>query len=217
MLFNTTLSSMPPFFLGVFEKDIPEHILLRFPELYRRMQLGSHFRVVDILIWILYGFYQVFVFIVMFVSVLSPWSMASGLPGMQSVALGTLSAWATITALTTLLSVGALITKHWVYWTYIGIGFSAISYLIQWGITSASTPTSILFGTFLSTLGTPLFYLVLIGALALAIAPLLIVMCYKTFWKPDETVICNELESLPRKPHHKWMSWMDRLSSKAAR
>ena len=195
MLFNTLLSSLPPLALGIFEKDVPERLLVRYPELYRRMQRAPHLRVRDVLAWIALGFYQVAVFLGVLAGVLAPWAGASGIAAPQSVALGTLSAWATCTALTALLAVAALVARHWVLWTHLAIALSALGFLVQWAVTSAAAPTSLLAGTFASTLRTPLFYLTLVAAVALALAPLVLRLCARALWFPSEAQLANEYDA----------------------
>ena len=137
MLFNTLLSSLPPLAIGVFEQDVPPRLLRRYPELYRRLQRAPHLRARDVLAWLLLGFYQVAVFLALHAAVLAPWAGASGLPAPRSVALGTLSAWATCAALASLLAVAALAVRHWVLWTHAAIVLSALGFLVQWAATSA--------------------------------------------------------------------------------
>ena len=199
MLYNSLLTLLPPFFLGVFEKDIPEHMLLRHPELYRGVQSGKHLRVRDLLLWTLYGLYQVGVFLLVLTACLAPHALgARGIVGAESASLSTLSAWATTIALCTLLTVGTLVTRHWVVWTFVGFAASVAVYFIYWAIAVLVAPASVLAGTMVHTLACPVFYLALIGGVGLALAPLLLILFARALWWPNETQIINELVRLEK-------------------
>ncbi|CBH17260.1 phospholipid-transporting ATPase 1-like protein,putative [Trypanosoma brucei gambiense DAL972] len=49
--FNILLTSIPPFFLGVFDKDLPEDALLRRPHLFTQLSHGLYFDVMTTVRW----------------------------------------------------------------------------------------------------------------------------------------------------------------------
>ncbi|EPY22896.1 phospholipid-transporting ATPase [Strigomonas culicis] len=64
--YNVILTSIPPFFMGIFEKDLPEDAILLRPKLYTSLSEGLYFNVPILLVW---GFEAVFhAFLLYFVS-----------------------------------------------------------------------------------------------------------------------------------------------------
>jgi len=50
--FNITVTSLPPFLYAIFEKDVEEDIIQKFPEVYRRLQKGDAFTVKSLMHWL---------------------------------------------------------------------------------------------------------------------------------------------------------------------
>jgi magnesium-transporting ATPase (P-type) len=62
-MYNIIFSSLPVILLGIFDRDLPDHVLVSFPELYRRGQLNEEFNTKIFLIWLLKSVAQaIFVF-----------------------------------------------------------------------------------------------------------------------------------------------------------
>ncbi|CAG9571164.1 phospholipid-transporting ATPase 1-like protein [Leishmania major strain Friedlin] len=49
--YNLLLTSIPPFFMGIFEKDLPEDALLERPKLYTPLSHGEYFNLATLLRW----------------------------------------------------------------------------------------------------------------------------------------------------------------------
>nr|CAJ2469358.1 unnamed protein product [Leishmania braziliensis] len=50
--YNVFLTSIPPFFMGIFEKDLPEDLLLERPKLYTPLSRGEYFNLVTLVRWL---------------------------------------------------------------------------------------------------------------------------------------------------------------------
>nr|AHM92900.1 miltefosine transporter [Leishmania amazonensis] len=49
--YNVLMTSVPPFFMGIFDKDLPEEALLERPKLYTPLSHGEYFNVATLLRW----------------------------------------------------------------------------------------------------------------------------------------------------------------------
>jgi phospholipid-transporting ATPase len=60
--FNITITSLPPFAVGMFEKDLSEEIIERHPESYQRTQHNTVFTMTTLALWMLSATYHSLVF-----------------------------------------------------------------------------------------------------------------------------------------------------------
>ncbi|KAJ1500168.1 hypothetical protein HMI54_011060, partial [Coelomomyces lativittatus] len=56
--YNIVLTSAPPFFLAVFEKDITEDIIEKYPQSYQEVQAGKIFTYGNVIQWLISAFYH---------------------------------------------------------------------------------------------------------------------------------------------------------------
>eukprot|EP00727_Mastigamoeba_balamuthi_P007991 m51a1_g3812 putative probable phospholipid-transporting atpase id isoform x2 (1077) ;mRNA; r:257639-262020 len=129
-LFNIIFTFFPPLFIGLFEKDIPEQLIIDTPEVHRQATTGSFFNVRDLFIWLGFGLTHSLIFFFFAFALIWP---SGGLISWQAdpVSFWTMSAYINTYALFTVLTVLIVKTKYWTSWNFGAVIFSFCAYIIM--------------------------------------------------------------------------------------
>jgi magnesium-transporting ATPase (P-type) len=190
--FNILFTSLPPFFIGLFEKDVSEAQIVAHPEINRGMAEGYMFRISDLFVWLGLGVLHSLLFFFVAYGVFVPNAGAVGLHG-DTAGLWSVSAYVNTYALLTVLLVVVVHTKFWVVWSVAGILFGLAIWLLVWLIESFAPNTGYLFWTIPAVVVHPTFWLTLVAVLVAAILPSL---CYifttRQFRPPPWQILAEE-------------------------
>ena len=194
--FNIFLTSLPPFFMALFEKDVPDAIIEQNPELHRDMIRGSYLRVRDMLVWIAYGVFQA---VVVFFTIFAfgvPTGVAGGVLDARGniMECSQLSAYLTVAGLLTLDVTALLHTRHWTRWTVAGMVFSLAFLFVQWAVQSYATSLGSVLGSSMSLVhAQPLYYAALLFTIVASTTPSIVYQFLMRQFRPSPAVICSEL------------------------
>eukprot|EP01113_Clastostelium_recurvatum_P002109 TRINITY_DN1087_c0_g1_i3.p1 TRINITY_DN1087_c0_g1~~TRINITY_DN1087_c0_g1_i3.p1 ORF type:complete len:1128 (-),score=322.94 TRINITY_DN1087_c0_g1_i3:54-3437(-) len=126
--FNIFITSVPPYFMALFDKDVPEDVLAMYPQLYRRAQSGHLFTFRSIFFWLFNGFWHSILF---FFGAYLFWQSAENtLPGGWTGGRETLGIITATFAVTVILLKAALVTRWWNVFVHIGIWGSLVVYAV---------------------------------------------------------------------------------------
>eukprot|EP00817_Percolomonadidae_sp_ATCC50343_P007752 CAMPEP_0117418566 /NCGR_PEP_ID=MMETSP0758-20121206/308_1 /TAXON_ID=63605 /ORGANISM="Percolomonas cosmopolitus, Strain AE-1 (ATCC 50343)" /LENGTH=674 /DNA_ID=CAMNT_0005199119 /DNA_START=1778 /DNA_END=3799 /DNA_ORIENTATION=+ len=131
MFYNMIFTLVLPFVMGLFDKDIDEHVLENSPELYNKSKKEPIFGLRTTLWWFFLSSYHAV--LVFFVTIYAS-STQPGVMGMHSIAFTTASTLNLVVIVKAILEL-----RHHTILTYIGIVFSLISLPIFYMIYSAMT------------------------------------------------------------------------------
>eukprot|EP01112_Ceratiomyxa_fruticulosa_P002099 TRINITY_DN12231_c0_g1_i1.p1 TRINITY_DN12231_c0_g1~~TRINITY_DN12231_c0_g1_i1.p1 ORF type:complete len:1071 (+),score=237.34 TRINITY_DN12231_c0_g1_i1:405-3215(+) len=126
--FNIFITSVPPYFMALFEKDIPEEIIRENPELFRLYQTGYVFTYRSVFLWALNGVFHSLLF---FFGIYAFWVFDENtLPGGMVGGRETMGYVASTIGVTVILLKAALSTRWWNICVHIGIWGSIAVYAI---------------------------------------------------------------------------------------
>eukprot|EP01125_Pyxidicula_operculata_P011525 TRINITY_DN3773_c0_g2_i1.p1 TRINITY_DN3773_c0_g2~~TRINITY_DN3773_c0_g2_i1.p1 ORF type:complete len:1031 (+),score=208.03 TRINITY_DN3773_c0_g2_i1:106-3198(+) len=131
--FNTIILLLPPLSLAIFEKDLNESDIKRYPESYRELRKGMYLNKKTFIYSIIVAIYHSLVFFFA-IYLLSDTKTMDG----KSVDLWVVSTYTAFAAIITIIIRGAIITKHWVwvshlfYWGSIALTFIVFAIESQW-------------------------------------------------------------------------------------
>jgi len=116
--YNVLLLALPPLAMAIFEKDLHEQVIAKYPKVYKEMQTGIYLTNGTFAVWMCSAMYQSLVFF--FSIFLLPEAVRdSGLTG----GLWGVSTMVAASGIVTIILRGALATRHWVW----------INHLFYWG------------------------------------------------------------------------------------
>jgi len=126
-LFNTILTSLPPFLMGVFEKDLPEEVIAMYPQSYRQVR-KNEFSFWQFVYWLVDSIYQslVIFFSVYFLFQDDVVSSGHGFVG-DLYFMGTYAS--SVGIITVMLRI-AMETRHWTLIEFMGIVLSLIAFVV---------------------------------------------------------------------------------------
>jgi len=126
--FNIFITSVPPYFMALFEKDIPEEIILENPELFRLYQTGHVFTYRSVFLWALNGVWHSLLF---WFGTYAFWTFDENtLHGGQTGGRETMGYIASTFGVSIILLKAALSTRWWNVLVHIGIWGSFCVYAI---------------------------------------------------------------------------------------
>jgi len=119
--FNLFFTSLPPLFLGIFEKDIEDRHALAFPKLYQTVQQGLYYNPKTIFAWSVAGLWHS---LVVYYSLYFMFGLE------ELVDFRTMSLTFSTTIILLVLCKVSLITRYWTFVTVTGIILSIVLYLL---------------------------------------------------------------------------------------
>src|SRR3989338_159507 len=190
-LYNIMITALPPLAVGIFEKDISERMLLRYPQLYNRTQSGTMFTMFTMAGWILAGLYHSLVLSLVPIHIfnINDALFSSGrIAGLDE--LGNLIF--TVSVCVVFLK-AALEINYWTWITHVGLWGSLLIYFGIFGIESelvSFVPTQ--FDQFNRVLSMPLFWFWLFLGIILCLLPDTIVKFVQKLYFPTDWEILRE-------------------------
>ena len=144
--FNALFTGLPPIFLGLFEKDVSEAVIIQHPEINLGMSTGYMFRIRDLFAWLGLGVIHSLLFFFVAYGVFVPNAGVIGMNG-DTAGLWSVSAYINTYALLTILLVLIVTPHNWPLRSVIVIFLSALSWLIVWVVESFIPNVGSLYGT----------------------------------------------------------------------
>ncbi|EGC35956.1 hypothetical protein DICPUDRAFT_32597 [Dictyostelium purpureum] len=189
--FNTVITSAPPYFMALFEKDVNERVIEKNPQLFKEVQSGKQFKYLTIVKSIIGGLYHsVAMYFGLYLlvnndDIVNQYGKMGGLTMMASFC----SAYAVIT----ILLKAALDIKYWNFIVHIGIWGSLFIYIMVAIITSAmldAIPSS--YYVYYFDLSLLKFYLMIIIMIFICLVPNFSYKYIKRQLYPKESTILQE-------------------------
>ncbi|KAJ3192220.1 hypothetical protein HK101_006874 [Irineochytrium annulatum] len=194
--FNVIFTFLPPFFLAIFEQDVDDSQIEKNPELYRQVRSGLYWNWTQKVTYLLSSLWHslVIYYSVYFMfgdSIISPDGRPVGYWVMVYI-------YGTPMLLTLTLKV-AIITKHWVCWSWFGLIISMIAIIpvqvvieaTAWGGSSGSTGEQHLL---------PTFWLILVLMPTMALLPDFAMLFARKQFFPSDADLLSEASAA-----EKWM------------
>ncbi|KAF2074244.1 hypothetical protein CYY_004454 [Polysphondylium violaceum] len=192
--YNILFTSLPPFFYGLFEKDIDEESILENPSLYRRIQQLPVLSKKSFLIWNLSGLWHSLITFfgveLLFRSeIMNGQGMVAGI-----WSLGTLVSTASILTVNLRMCIEI---KTWNIFSVGGILFSLIAYFIMVLLYAFFLPLSAnMFDIFSTQLETAAYYLAIIIIIVVALIPDFCIKYYARQYYPKDVQILRERRNI---------------------
>jgi len=195
-LWNLVFTLVPPFTYGLFEKDVDDQTIYKYPKLYRRMQRGRLFTYRTFMFWMNSAIWH---------AVVIYFGLLIILPNdgiLQDGKILDLWSWGTISCTAAVVVVNlkiALETKTWNVLVHIAIWGSIISYLVFLCIYNDLyniTPNDTYF-VFFYVAASPSYYFGVIILVVICLLPELVIVYSKRQWRPKEWQIVQEEQRTP--------------------
>eukprot|EP01132_Coremiostelium_polycephalum_P003773 gene3773-4697_t len=190
--YNILFTSLPPFFYGLFEKDIDEESIMQHPHVYRRLQSTPVLNRRTFLLWNIAGLWHslVIFFGIQFLYENDIINLQGHTSGIWS--LGTLVATCSILIVNFRMAVE---TKHWNLFSGVAIAVSLLSYFIMVILYSFfQALNSNMFDIFTTELRTISFHLTILILLLVALIPDFIIKYYSRQYYPKDVQILKEIQ-----------------------
>ena len=166
-LYNIVFTSIPPFFYGLFEKDLSEKIIYKHPETYRRMQRGELFTKKTFMTWILSSVWDsLCVYYGVFFLLANDTIKSNG----QTADLWTMGTIASTLAIVIVNCRMAIETRYWTLLTHIGIWGSIVAYFLCL-LFYCALPGYTMYWIIYFILSSPSFYFILVLVTVVALLP----------------------------------------------
>ncbi|EGC28908.1 hypothetical protein DICPUDRAFT_51588 [Dictyostelium purpureum] len=192
--YNILFTSLPPFFYGLFEKDIDEDSILQYPNLYKSIHSSPILSKKSFFIWNICGLWHSLVtfFGIKFLFDNDVMSANGHVAGIWT--LGTLVATCSILTVNCRM---AIETKLWNYITLIGIGISLVSFFIMLILYSYFLPlNSNMFDIFSTQMEVGQYYFAVIICIIVALIPDFCLKYYSRQYYPKDVQILKEKAKL---------------------
>jgi phospholipid-translocating ATPase len=196
-MFNILFTSLPPLVYGFMEKDAPESIIDRYPEVYRGVQRADRYTVKTFLMWVISAvWHSVVIFMV---------CVGSGAGGLVAVTgssgriggMWTQAVLASHIGVVTVTLRMALMIRTWTIVTHIAVWGSLLGYgLFNIIYTYWFWLQPDMFLVFTNTAVAPALALWFITGVALALAPDLAGIAYRRMTRPYDWEILLEIDKL---------------------
>jgi phospholipid-transporting ATPase len=203
-LFNTILTSLPPFLLGIFEKDIPEEVIEAYPQSYRQIRKNA-FSFWNFVYWALDGVYQS---LVIFYSVyfLFTDDVVSNGPYNGVADLYYMASYASSIGIITVMLRIAMETRHWTIIEVVGIVLSLIAFIAVLAI-EGSVVSIPLYQVFVFDFSSATFYLMIVIVPVMCLLPTWTIRYVRRQYWPEDWHILLELhwmETQAKKNDRRW-------------
>ncbi|KEG15008.1 phospholipid-transporting ATPase 1-like protein [Trypanosoma grayi] len=120
--YNTVLTSIPPFFMGIFDKDLCAEVLVSRPDLFVPLSRGLYFDHVVLLQWLAESiFHALVIFYVMY-----PTAVKLDYDGTRNIGGDMVGTMMLFSLVCVVLSRFGLQVRYWRWMQYVGIGLSAL-------------------------------------------------------------------------------------------
>eukprot|EP00761_Pharyngomonas_kirbyi_P005932 gb/GECH01005938.1/.p1 GENE.gb/GECH01005938.1/~~gb/GECH01005938.1/.p1 ORF type:complete len:1157 (+),score=317.75 gb/GECH01005938.1/:1-3471(+) len=185
-LYNTLFVVLPPMVFGVFEKDLPDHLLEQHPEVYPGKVKGKYFNWKTFVLWFLLAAYQA---AVSFFLLYGAEKEGPFLPSGRTNGIWFHSTMAAIVVEFVAMFKYALETRHW---TILTVGAIILSILPLLGFLVVYTAFPIFIGSsnmywvVYEILSCPRSYLIMLLIFVTSCAPDFIIKFVQRNWFPDE-------------------------------
>ncbi|KAM9966517.1 hypothetical protein ACTFIR_006735 [Dictyostelium discoideum] len=192
--YNILFTSLPPFFYGLFEKDIDEESIMENPNLYKSIQQSQILSKKSFFVWNLLGLWHSLVtfFGVKLLFVNDVMSSNGHVAGIWT--LGTLVSTASILTVNVRM---AIETKLWNYISLVGMIISLAAYFIMLVLYAFFLPlNSNMYDIFSSQLETGSYYFTIIVIIIVAIFPDFCIKYYSRMYAPKDTQLEKERKGL---------------------
>ncbi|EGG15352.1 transmembrane protein [Cavenderia fasciculata] len=188
--YNILFTSLPPFFYGLFERDIDEESIMENPQIYRRLQSSPLLTRRSFFLWIIAGIWHSLVvyFSVRFLfdnDIVNSNGLTAGI-----WSYGTLISTSSILIANLRM---ALEVRTWNIFTGIGLAISLLSYFVMLMFYAYFLPLSPnMYDIFSFELKTITFHLVIIISVFIALVPDFVIKYYKWQYHPLDVQILTE-------------------------
>lgn len=188
MIFNIFLTSVPIFFLGLFEKDLHETIIERNPQVY---QVHKSLKFGSLLRWFLYALYHASVIFWFTFAIFYP-SHSVSQTG-RDVGLQEFGFYMMTMAVLVVTLRLALESVHWVFFTHFAVWGSLIFYfLARFALSNMISFDPGQFGIFELSFSTPNFWISTVLVVATCLLPIVAVKYLKRSYYPKEWYLLQE-------------------------
>ncbi|XP_055381993.1 phospholipid-transporting ATPase VA isoform X2 [Condylostylus longicornis] len=181
MLYNLVFTSLPPLAIGVYDKSVPEDLLLTNPYLYKNGRLGLAYKPHTFWVIMLDALYQSL--IIFFIAISAYWE--------SDVDIWEFGTTITTSCLITMLIHGAIEIRSWTILHALSIAFSLVSFFLfamvynSLCVTCFGLPSTywVIFKCFCS----PIYWLIIFVTAAIAVVPRLLFRTLQTTFFPDDS------------------------------
>lgn len=192
MMFNVFLTSVPIFFLGLFEKDLHESVIEKNPQVY---QVHKSLKFISLLRWFTYALFHASVIFWFTFAIFYPSHTISHTgrdTGMQEFGFYMM----TMAVLVVTLRL-AMETVHWVFFTHFAIWGSLIFYfLVRLALSHMLSFDPGQYGLFALSFSTPSFWFSTVLVTATCLLPILAIKYLKRSYYPKEWYLLQESVNL---------------------
>lgn len=188
MIFNIFLTSVPIFFLGLFEKDLHETIIERNPQVY---QVHKSLKFGSLLRWFFYALYHASIIFWFTFAIFYP-SHSVSQTG-RDVGLQEFGFYMMTMAVLVVTLRLALESVHWVFFTHFAVWGSLIFYfLARFALSNMISFDPGQFGIFELSFSTPNFWISTVLVVATCLLPIVAVKYLKRSYYPKEWYLLQE-------------------------
>ncbi|KAF2071974.1 hypothetical protein CYY_006711 [Polysphondylium violaceum] len=189
--FNILMTSVPPYFIALFEKDVNEKVIVKNPQIYKTVQDCHLFQYSSVGKWLLGAFYHSLVFFFCAYAFFYNDDIMNldGRIGGQSM----MGSFVATYAVLTILFKASIEIKHWNFIVHIGIWGSMIVYLVIALVDSAIiTEIPKMYWVFMNNLELLKFYCMVIIMIFIALLPDFTIKFARRYLFPKATHILQE-------------------------
>ncbi|EGC38128.1 hypothetical protein DICPUDRAFT_93905 [Dictyostelium purpureum] len=189
--FNILMTSIPPYFMALFEKDVNERVIPKYPKLYKEVQNCHLFSYRSIFSWLFGALYHSIVFffgLYFFLNgddIMNHWGKIGGkeLAGSFVSTFGVLA----------ILLKAAVEMKHWNFIVHLGIWCSMIVFLVISLVDSAIlSEIPNMYGVYMTALALLKFYCMVIIMIFIALIPDFTIKFLRRHLSPSASNIAQE-------------------------